>query len=287
VAKVAIVATSSSHGLMFLVKCNSDGLSINDDQHFVLRNISESNLSQNDNYPLQASLYFLVPGVGHALRINGVIKQINHQYFSFNITQVYFHCARAAARADLWGYREHHSIRPDNLISNASYLLLKTKNSDGKVEISPRGDEIGFVKQISQTTLLIPERPGNKIAVSLRNIISCSEVELFFLTPGINQTLNVKGVAKVISACNLLEQCAVNEKIPKTGILISVKSSQFQLDPVLESEKIWESEKMIDKAAITPFSKALSAHINGTGFLGKATATIVGAVVKHDMKNLY
>ncbi len=287
VAKVAIVATSSKHGLMFPVHCKPDGLSIIDNTNLALRDISESNLNQNDDYPLHASLFFLVPGIGHALRINGTLESIKDQCYIFNITQVYFHCARAATRANLWTAKTQSNLEPDNLIENASYLLLKTNNSKGRTEISPRGDVAGFVKQLSPTTLLIPERPGNKIAVSLRNIISCPDVELLFITTGSNQTLNIKGIARVVSSCDLLEQCTVNAKAPKIGILINVQSSQFQSDPVLEGEKVWDAEKYIYKTAITPFPKALSAHINGTGLLGKATEVIVGAVVKHDMKNLY
>jgi len=289
VSKVAVLATASKHNVMFVLQCKPDKLGIVDDQHFAVNKVSESNLSPGDAYPLQASLFFMVPGIGHALRINGCLKPSKNEAYIFTITQAYFHCARAVARSDFWTpkARPSSNLEIDNVVSRSSYLLLKTLNADGQTEISPRGDEAGFVKQLSPTTLLIPERPGNKIAVSLRNIISCPELELLFMVPGENHTMNVKGLAKVISDREILEQCAVKGKIPKTGILVNVQSSQFQLDPVLESENIWDTRSAISKHSITAFPKALSAHINGTGMLGKATATIVGAVVKHDMKNLY
>lgn len=297
VASAAIVATDNTsteggeQSSMFLSLCQPDGLSVRDKQQLTLSNVPNSNVKHCDKHPVQASLYFLAPGIGHALRINGTLElepaSSVHDCYVFNISQVYFHCARAAARANLWQPQALPKLNHDNFISNASYLLLKTKNTDGHTEISPRGDGAGFVKQISENTLLIPERPGNKIAVSLRNIIDGPAVELLFIAPGSNHTLNIQGTAKLISNCELLEQCAVNGKAPKVGILITTHASSFQLDPALAAGDIWNAEKFNNKSAITSFPKALSAHINGTGLLGKATATLVGAVVKHDMKNLY
>lgn len=287
VANVAIVATHSPHGLMFPILKQADGLSIRDRQHLVLANVSDTKLQQNDHYPLHASLYILAPGIGHALRINGTLVPKEPHCYLFTITQLYFHCARAAARANFWQPEVPTNLCPDNFISKSSYLLLKTNDRSGNTEISPRGDGAGFVKQLSATTLLLPERPGNKVAVSLRNIISCPDVELLFMVPGTSYTLNVQGTAELISSCELLDQCTVNGKAPKVGILITVQATNFQLDPVLEDGDIWSPEKTISKDAITAFPKALSAHINGTGLLGKATTAIIGAVVKHDMKNLY
>lgn len=121
VARLAIVATSSKQGLMFLVQCKPQGLSILDNKHFVLRGVSESNLNKHDAYPLHASLYFLVPGIGHALRINGCLEAKKDQCYTVNITQIYFHCARAAARADIWSSKIRLDLLPKNLILKASY----------------------------------------------------------------------------------------------------------------------------------------------------------------------
>jgi hypothetical protein len=55
----------------------------------------------------------------------------------------------------------------------------------------------------------------------------------------------------------------------------------------LEQSGLWDATKAVDKKTLTAFPKALSSHINGTGLMGKVTNTIVGAIVKHDMKNLY
>jgi len=128
-------------------------------------------ISQGEEF--YASLYFLVPGVGHGLRVNGQIRQDGSQLV-LSVRSAYLHCARAAARAGLWGSKVKISniidsqMSPEQFISMSPYLLMKTMNEVGETEISPRGDQSGFVFFIDQYRLFIPERPGNKVAVSLR-----------------------------------------------------------------------------------------------------------------------
>tara|TARA_R110001592_G_scaffold133640_1_gene348975 strand:- start:1420 stop:2445 length:1026 start_codon:yes stop_codon:yes gene_type:complete len=285
VAKVAFLASNSKEYSMSSVRVNFE-LKILDNTHFLLTKTPSDIWGKALTEPLTSSLYFIAPGLGHGLRINGSLR-CEKTNLIFNIEQVYFHCARAAARAELWLAKTIPRINESNIIQHSPFLLLKTMNSERRTEISPRGDEPGFVKVISKDTLLLPERPGNKIAVSLRNIIICPDIELLFIVPNSNKTINITGTAKVISDQALLGQCMVKGKMPKTGILIEIKSSHFQRDLTLAESDLWNDRDAIDKASITSFSKALSAHINGTGLLGKATNAIVGAVVKHDMKHLY
>lgn len=242
------------------------------------------------NPPSFASLFIIVPGIGHSLRINGQFES-GHPQCRFHINEVYFHCARAAARSELFGNgaksKLNTLITEHAIIQQSPYLLLKTKNTQGKTEISPRGDEEGFVKTINTNTLFIPERPGNKIAVSLRNIIQCPDIEILFIVPHTPYTLNVRGSATITKDPTLLRLSDVNGKQAKVGIQIEILEKKFQLDKNLEECDLWNSEKFVNKQSLTPFAKALSSHINGTGLLGKATHLVVGAVVKHDMNNLY
>ena len=57
-------------------------------------------------------------------------------------------------------------------IERSPFICLATSNGQGDCDVSPRGDPSGFVRILDDRTLLIPERPGNKIADTLRNILS-------------------------------------------------------------------------------------------------------------------
>ena len=46
------------------------------------------------------------------------------------------------------------------------FMLLATSAGDGSCDVSPRGDPAGFVRVLDERTLLVPERPGNRLAAS-------------------------------------------------------------------------------------------------------------------------
>ena len=84
-------------------------------------------------------------------------------------------------------------------IAHSPFLLMGTHSADGRCDASPRGDAPGFVHVVDDTTLLIPERPGNRRADSLRNILETGSVGLLFLVPGFGETLRVNGRAAIIA----------------------------------------------------------------------------------------
>lgn len=62
----------------------------------------------------------------------------------------------------------------------------------------------------------------------------------------------------------------------------------FSIEKIIVLEKVqpWLNEYQIEPSWLTKFSKALSAHMNGEGLLGKASPPMIDAIVKHDMRNL-
>ena len=57
-------------------------------------------------------------------------------------------------------------------VDRSPFVLLATSFPDGTCDVSPRGDPPGFVRVLDERTLLLPERPGNRLADSLRNILA-------------------------------------------------------------------------------------------------------------------
>jgi predicted pyridoxine 5'-phosphate oxidase superfamily flavin-nucleotide-binding protein len=288
-ASIAILGTSNNYIPMIPIHYQNNGIIINNNE-IVLNNLANIIVLTDSPKPSYASLFFIVPGVGHSLRINGLLQVSTDKRIIFKITGVYFHCARAAVRSEFWGYANHEKnleLCADNILGHSPYVLLKTMNNAGHTELSPRGDEAGFIQKIDNNTLFIPERPGNKVAVSLRNIIQNPNVELLIMVPGYSHTQNIHGHAYVTVEAELLSRCTVNGKQPKAGIVITVHRQNFQANNALEQSGLWDATKAVDKKTLTAFPKALSSHINGTGLMGKVTNTIVGAIVKHDMNNLY
>src|SRR4051812_16623902 len=73
-------------------------------------------------------------------------------------------------------------------IELSPFVCVATTRPDGGIDVSPRGDPAGFVRILDEQTLLIPERPGNRIADTLSNLIADPRIGLLFLVPGVGDT---------------------------------------------------------------------------------------------------
>jgi len=105
-------------------------------------------------------------------------------------------------------------------IEHATFLVLAT--TDGKtLDTSPKGDAAGFVTVESDTTLLIPDRPGNNRLDGLLNILANPQVALILMIPSVTETLRVNGTAEISDDPELCARFAVNGRSPKTVLRIT------------------------------------------------------------------
>ena len=251
---------------------------------------------------LACSLYFIMPGIGFALRANGraaVRQRAAGLYLEFSADALFLHCSRAKVRAQFWEPRaerlapacvEDMSALSDEalaFIADSPFVLMLTHNNQGATEISPRGDPDGFVHALDRHTLLIPERPGNKVACTLSNVLASGALTLSCLIPGSRYGLSVSGRAWLTSSRELLEPLAINGKVPVVATVLEVTRVRFQHCPELLAAGLWQADTHLCASAIPSFPKMLGEHMSGTGLLGKATTLVVDAVVKHDLKHLY
>lgn len=126
-------------------------------------------------------------------------------------------------------------------IALSPFVLLGTANETGRCDVSPRGDAPGFVLVLDDTTLVIPDRPGNRRIDSLRNIITNGEAGLLFLIPGIEETLRVNGRARIIRDGAILERLAARGKIPTLAIAISVEEAFIHCAKALKRSSLWDA----------------------------------------------
>lgn len=248
------------------------------------------------------SLYFIMPGIGFTLRANGYCSTTMQDgigtILTFRAEEFFLHCSRAKVRANFWEPRRDpppsegtgRSMLSDealSFISRSPYVLLLTQDAAGKTDLSPRGDPDGFVRVLDSQTLLVPERPGNKVACTLTNILSHGVLTVAFLIPGSATLLEVNGRCSLTTDIRLLEPAAIGGKAPKIGIVVHVDTYRLRRSESLADAGLWSKETHLSERDITPFPQMLAEHMNGTGLLGKATTLLVGAVVKQDLKNLY
>ena len=125
-------------------------------------------------------------------------------------------------------------------IAASPFLLLGTASSDGRCDVSPRGDLPAVGRVLDSHTLAIPDWKGNRRVDSLRNIIETGRAGLLFLTPGLGETLRVNGRARVIRDDDVLASMSKNGKTPLVGIGVEVEECFFQCAKALIRSKLWE-----------------------------------------------
>ena len=135
-------------------------------------------------------------------------------------------------------------------IERSPFVCLATSDELGNCDVSPRGDPAGFVRILDDRTLLVPERPGNRLADSLRNILRNPHVGLLFVIPGVTDTFRVNGRATITTDAALLEPCIVEGKRPKLGILVDIDAAYTQCSKAFLRSRLWDPTLHLDRAAL-------------------------------------
>jgi PPOX class probable FMN-dependent enzyme len=135
-------------------------------------------------------------------------------------------------------------------IERSPFVCVATARPDGGLDVSPRGDPAGFVRIIDERTLLLPDRPGNRIADTLTNLLVDPRIALLFLIPGVGDTFRVNGTARITDDAELLEASAVEGKVPKLGIVVAIEEAYTQCAKALIRSDLWNPDKHVDRSEL-------------------------------------
>lgn len=153
--------------------------------------------------------------------------------------------------------RLNHLTR--QFIERSPFVCVATAHPDGGLDVSPRGDPAGFVRILDEKTLLIPDRPGNRIADTLTNVLADSRIALLFLIPGVGDSFRVNGRATIVDDAELLAESTMDGKTPKLGILISVEEAYTQCSKALIRSDLWNPERQIERSELPASGEILRA----------------------------
>jgi hypothetical protein len=147
------------------------------------------------------------------------------------------------------------------LIAASPFAVLATSGPEG-LDCSPRGDLPGFVRIHDEKTLMLPDRRGNNRVDSLRNIVRDPRAALLFLIPGVGTTLRVNGRAHLSTDSELLSTFVVEEKQPRSVIVLTVDSVYFQCARAIVRSELWNSNKHVDPKTLPSPGDILSTLSN-------------------------
>ncbi|MBE8524924.1 pyridoxamine 5'-phosphate oxidase family protein [Amycolatopsis sp. H6(2020)] len=136
------------------------------------------------------------------------------------------------------------------LIAHSPFVLLATSAPDGSCDVSPRGDPAGSVLVLDEKTLVLADRPGNKLIDSFRNIVDNPHAGLLFLIPGMNETLRVNGRAKLVSDAPFFDELVVQGKRPKLAVVVEVEELYMHCAKAFLRSSLWKPETWPDRSAL-------------------------------------
>ena len=143
-------------------------------------------------------------------------------------------------------------------IALSPFLVIGTMGADGLGDVSPKGDAPGFVLVSDEKTLVIPDRPGNNRTDTLLNLLDNPGVGVLFMVPGMNETLRVNGTARIVTDAAVLEAMLVNERAPRSALVVDVKEAYLHCAKALIRSKLWGDEHKIERKSFPSLGQIIT-----------------------------
>jgi uncharacterized protein len=125
-------------------------------------------------------------------------------------------------------------------LASSPLCLVATSGADGSCDVSPKGDPPGFTLVLGDTTIAIPERPGNRRADGFRNILANPHVGLIYLVPGRGDTLRINGTARLVSDAPFFDQMRVKGHRPLLALVVEIKQVFYHCSKAFLRSDLWQ-----------------------------------------------
>ncbi|GAA4046733.1 pyridoxamine 5'-phosphate oxidase family protein [Agromyces indicus] len=127
-------------------------------------------------------------------------------------------------------------------LAAAPLAFVATSDDDGRLDVSPKGDPAGFALVLDDTTIALPERPGNRRVDGFRNILRNPRVGLLFVVPGRGDTLRINGRATIVRDAPFLDDLVVQRHRPELALVVDVEEVFFHCSKAFLRSRTWEPE---------------------------------------------
>ncbi len=174
---------------------------------------------------------------------------------------------------------DHLNAYAKSFIERCPFLVLSTSDKSGRVDASPKGDAPGFLSVVDEKTLVIPDRPGNRLAYGHLNVIENPQVGLLLVIPNTSETLRINGKAELSADPQLLESLAARGKPAVLAIRVTVEECFFHCGKAFIRSGLWKPDEWGERFRIS-FGEMYAAKEGG----GKAVADTVDAMIEQDYR---
>ncbi|XBP92215.1 pyridoxamine 5'-phosphate oxidase family protein [Micromonospora sp. CCTCC AA 2012012] len=127
-------------------------------------------------------------------------------------------------------------------LAASPFCLIATAGADGSCDVSPKGDPPGFTLVLDDTTIAIPERPGNRRADGYRNILDNPHVGLIHFIPGRTDTLRINGRARLVRDAPYFDDMVVKGHRPVLAVEVAVEQIFYHCAKAFLRSDLWRPE---------------------------------------------
>jgi len=139
-------------------------------------------------------------------------------------------------------------------IALSPFLLMATADSEGRCDVSPKGDAPGFVQVLDDRRLIIPDRPGNRRLDGMQNLVRNPHIGLIFLVPGREETLRVNGRAWITRDPEMLRRSIVQGKTPLLVLGVEVEQCFFHCAKASIRSHLWAHDQWPARDALPSYA---------------------------------
>ncbi|WP_214411154.1 pyridoxamine 5'-phosphate oxidase family protein [Sphaerisporangium fuscum] len=132
--------------------------------------------------------------------------------------------------------------RDKEWLAASPFCLIATSDAGGACDVSPKGDPAGFTLVLDDTTIAIPDRPGNRRVDGFLNVLDNPHVGLIYLVPGRNETLRINGRARLVREAPFFDQMIVKGHRPALALVVEIEQIFFHCAKAFLRSALWKPE---------------------------------------------
>jgi uncharacterized protein len=123
------------------------------------------------------------------------------------------------------------------------FCVIATSDPAGNCDASPKGDPAGqLIHVLDETTVAVPERPGNKRADGYLNVLVNPHVGIISLIPGRGDTLRINGRARLVRDAPFFADLEVRGQRPVLALIVQIDQVFFHCAKAFMRSRLWQPE---------------------------------------------
>lgn len=142
-------------------------------------------------------------------------------------------------------------------IQRSPFVVISSVDLAGNMDLSPKGDLPGFVQILNNTTVAIPDRPGNRRLDTLNNLLQQPKVGLMFIVPGRGEVLRVSGTGQIVTDPDLLSTMTVARQSPRLALVVTIDEVMFHCGKSVIRSKLWSPREWPDIEGLASYAECL------------------------------